>query len=205
MDICTVHFTHATAAEVQALLRAFMEVPIAPPQQLDGEWVVPLKRLSADFVASELGVQDTQARALFAELVERGYLDGSGKPLTPAMALLGANGLPRISRAQMDVIIADLVAAAAALNARPGARIKIASIELFGSALHIRDDYGDVDVRVVFDEPDDLQPEDIDEKDTVSEQLQAVSNYVSMLPEFDLVGLDTERKAIYPAKAPLAR
>jgi len=199
MDIRTVHFTHATVVQVQALLLAFSALPIPSPQQLNGQWTIPLKRLSADFVASELGVPDTLASALFAELVERGYVDASGKPLSPAMALLGANNLPRIPRAEVDLIIADLVAAAGALNARPDARIKIASIELFGSALHIRDDYGDVDVRVVFDEADELQPDDLDEMDMVSERLQAVSDYVSMHSEYDHVALNTDKKSVFPA------
>jgi predicted nucleotidyltransferase len=206
MDISKIRFKNATAEEVQAAIRAFLDVPLPLPKFVDGQVVrQAARRVTPNLLACGLGGDLVRANALFAELVAEGYLDEGGKPLAPAMALAHDKGLPRILREEVDRIIVDLVAEADRLNGRTGARVFVERIELFGSTLRVEPDYGDVDVVVHLTEPTvDFTPEHLDEQDEVLDALQEVSEHISMTNLFDLAADAATKKVIYARRANLS-
>jgi hypothetical protein len=199
MDITKINFNNATVGEVQAAVRAFVEDGMSMPEFVDGQVVMPPpRRVTPAFLATHLGGDGDRADALMAELVNAGYLDRSGKPLAPAMALAHDKGLPRIGIDAVKRIIATLVCEAGRLNALPDARVFIEHIDLFGSTLREGTDFGDVDVVVHLTPPtDDFTPEDIEEQDEVLQALQAVSEHINMAPPFDEVAAQAEKKTIF--------
>lgn len=196
MDILSIKFTHAATSDVQALIKDFLEIPMELVM-VDGEWTVPRKRVTTEFIATKLDRPIEEAALLRAELVNQGYIDESGKPLAPAMALAGDKGLPRISRSEVDVVVNNLVVAARKLNSRPGARIFVERIEIFGSCLRDQPDYGDVDVLATLTPPTAFTPEEGEEEHLAYSTLQDVSPYVSMTDQFDHVAANADKAVIF--------
>lgn len=196
MNILSINFTHAATSDIQTLIRDFLEIP-AELVMVDGEWTVPRKRVTNEFIAKNLDRTSEEAALVRAELVEQGFIDESGKPLAPAMALAGDKGLPRISRAQVEVVVRDLIDAARNINSRPDARIFVERVEVFGSYLHDQPDYGDVDVLVTLTPPIDFTQEEGEEEHLVYTTLQEVSPYVSISDQFDAVAGDADKVVIF--------
>lgn len=203
MDISSIKFESASTDEVQSAIRAFLDLPMEMPEIRNGQVVKPpLKRVTPAFLSPHLGNDLGRASALMAELVSSGYLDASGKPLAPAMALAHDKGLPRIPRDVVDRIIARLLAEVERLNARADARVFVERLDLFGSTLRDGTDFGDVDVIVHLTDPTEgVTPEDMEEQDEVNEALQAVSEHINMTSPFDEVAARADKKTIYTRQA----
>ncbi|MBI2768365.1 MAG: hypothetical protein HYX47_01975 [Burkholderiales bacterium] len=197
MDISAVHFKSFPTEQVQRVLKAFDDLP-SQDHFKDGHYVRVPKRLSVPLIEEQLGCSSQEAMALLGELVELGYLLADRLiPTTQGMALINARTEPRISRAQAQTIVDRLVEVAEEESGRPNARMFIEKIEVFGSYVSNKPDLGDVDVVVSIPLIDDLQPEDMDEMDRLSSALQAVSPYVSLHDELDLVASSAKKVTIY--------
>lgn len=191
------NFNSFPIEQVQRVLKAFLDLPSQDYFQ-DGQYVRVPKRMSVPFIETELACSSEQAEALLGELLDMGYLLAERLiPTTQGMALMNARTDPRISRAQAQAIVNRLVEVAENENSRPGARMFIDQIDIFGSYVSDRADLGDVDVFVSIPLIEDLQPEDMDEIDRLSNALQEISPYVSLHNELDPVAADAKKETIY--------
>lgn len=196
MDLSTISFSEFEIAQVQGLLRAFINME-SDHKFVDGQFTLTPKRLTSAFIAEHFGCEGQKADRLLSELIDGAFLDAHRlAPLSKGMALANEKSLPRISRNEADRIIKDLVAAAEQANSRPGARVFVASLDIFGSYVSGKPDLGDVDVLATIEIPDDCQPEDFDERDEVAEMLQ-VSEYVSLTDELDQVALSAQKTRVF--------
>lgn len=112
------------------------------------------------------------------------------------MGLANDKGLQRIPRAEAERIVEALVAAATTVNSRPGARVFVESLDVFGSFVSNKPTLGDVDVRLITVVDGEDQPENQYEKDEIENMLQ-VSDYLSITGEYDRVAAKAEQKRIY--------
>ncbi len=200
MDLSSVCFSLFTAQQVQQALAAFNALPMQGSFR-EGQYIHVPKRLTPGFLAENLGCAISQAEQLLRELVDGDYLDALKLvPSTKGMALIHARSLPRIPRSDAEAIVTKLVEVAVKVNGRPGAKVFIECLEIFGSFVTGTSDLGDVDVRATIPPPLDMMPEDFEEMDMVSDELQAVSPYVSLHPEFDPVAAAAPRVVIYERK-----
>lgn len=196
MDLSTVTFSEFDTPQVQELLWEFIDME-QERDFIDGAFVIHPKVLNGAFIANHFGCDQDKADQLLTELIDGGYLDGSRlAPLPKGMGLANEKGLPRIARGEAEEIVRDLVAAATAANARPGARVFVESLDVFGSYLSDKPTLGDVDVLAVIAIPKDILPEDLDERDDVGDMLQ-VSDHVSLTDELDRVAVEAKKIRIY--------
>lgn len=196
MDLSTVSFSNFKTSQVQELLRAFTGLS-SSFDTVDGQLTPHVNRLDSAFIAEHFGCGQDKAAALLAELISGGYVDGVRlAPLTLGKALSIEKNLPRISRADADAIVKKLVAAAVAANARPGARVFVESLDVFGSYVSARPTLGDVDVRLVLWVDGEAQPENLYEMDEIDEMLD-VSEYLSLTDQWDTVAAEAVSKRIY--------
>jgi predicted nucleotidyltransferase len=196
MDLSTVTFSEFDTSQVQELLRGFIDRE-QEREFTNGAFVIHPKILNDAFIANHFGCDQAKADQLLFELIDGGYLDGSRlAPLPKGMALAHERGLPRLARSEAEEIVRDLVAAAIAANARPGARVLVESLDVFGSYLSDKPTLGDVDVLVVMATPKDILPEDLDERDDVSDMLQ-VCDHVSLTSELDRIAVEAKKIRIY--------
>jgi len=197
MNLSTVHFNSFPVETVQRLLKAFDDLPLQDHFK-DGEYIRVPKRLTAPLIQAQLGCSPEQATALLGELINHGYVLADRLiPTNQGMALMNARTDPRISRAEAQVIVDRLVEVAEEENSRADARVFIEQIAIFGSYVSDKPDLGDIDVFVSIPLVDDLQPEDMEEMDRLSDALQAVSKYVSLHDETDLVASSAEKATVY--------
>lgn len=196
MDLSNVSFSNFATAQVQGLLRAFNGLE-SRFEIVDGAVTPHRNYLDGAFIAEHFGCGQDMADLLLAELIGGGYLDaGRLAPLPKGMGLANDKGLPRISRAEAEKIVEALVAAAVAVNSRPGARVFVASLDVFGSFVSDKPTLGDVDVRLITVVDGEDQPEDQCEMEEIEDMLQ-VSDYVSFTGEYDRVAANAEQKRIF--------
>lgn len=196
MDLSTVSFSEFDTGQVQELLRKFIGIE-SKSEFVDGAFVRHRKILDSAFIERHFKCGHDKAKLLLAELISGEYLDGSRlTPLPKGMGLAHDKGLPRISRADAEKIVEDLIAAAIAVNARLGARVFVESLDVFGSYVSGKPTLGDVDVRLVMVVEGEHQPEDQYEMDEINDMLQ-VSDYVSFTGEYDIVANQAPRIRIF--------
>jgi len=149
-------------------------------------------------VSEALGVDAGPAADLVTRLRLAGYLEQDRDVPTPlGMALAAAKRRPRISRAMAEDILQRVLRCAAGVNAQSSARFTVSSIDVFGSYLSNSQDLGDLDLLLEFVAPDDLRPEDFDERDRICKKLCRISAYVSMHNEFDYIAAGAPMKRVF--------
>ena len=196
MDISGIAFSGFEIAEVQQLLRQF-DAAQSIYEVVDGELIYTPKRLNSAFICGHLDCDEQRAGQLASELILGQFLDPVRLiPSTRGMALAYEKNLPRIPRVEAEGIVEDLLRAAVDANSRPGARVFVDSLDVFGSFVTGGSDLGDVDVLAVVVIPEDCVPEDIAERNYVHALLQ-VSDYVSITGEFDLVAAAAKKIRIF--------
>jgi hypothetical protein len=167
---------------------------------IDGKFHHNPKRMDKAFVAKALGIDPAAAATLIACLRGGGYLeDGKDIPAPAGMALAALRRRPRISRAKADALLQRVLRCAADVNGRQGARVTIATIDVFGSYLSKSPDLGDLDLVVIFAMPwDDLEPSDMEERDRICRKLAKLSSYVSCHDELDWVAGVADKRRVFP-------
>ena len=188
--------------EIRDLIRAFLAMPrpASDLAELMERRRPPAKRMSATFVAQQLGIDQAQASALLQALGDEGYIDPhAGTPTPKGMALSHVEDRPPLTRSQADELVQRVCAWAAAVDQD---RVWVDSIFVFGSYLGDAPEINDLDLLVTFRKPDfdDLQPEDDERADILADELSSISEYISPQEEFGISGLEIRPKMrrIYP-------
>lgn len=197
MDLSTISFSEFDTADVQKLLLAFINTD-QKREFINGDLIIHPKLLDEDFIARNLSCEPGAAARLLAELISRGYVDGSSLTTTPnGGGLANDKNLPRISRSEADEIVGTLIAAARAANERLGANIFVESLDVFGSYVSDKPMLGDIDVvAIITDRELDAQPEDEGEWEEVMHMLR-ISDYVSVVTELEPVAWSAKKIRIY--------
>ncbi|KVN38424.1 hypothetical protein WT11_05825 [Burkholderia stagnalis] len=189
------------AVQVRDALRAFLDLD-TPMSFENGEFKSERKTLKADFLAKELSLSDADGAALLAELIHDGYVDKNKlTPTSLGMALVQAKDRDRLPLSQARELLNEFLEAVETANAKHGARILIERVHVFGSYLAGAETVGDIDLLVEAALPEDCEPEDMDEFDTVLETIKT-SDYLSFHDEFDMVAAEAEKRLIYDRKNP---
>lgn len=174
----------------------------AMESELDTSGDVPKiirKILTADFLARILSVTLIEAEAVLDELINKNYVDVTKLvPASEGVALSMGTELDRITFDIAQSIVEEFLAAVHTSNNRPGARVFIQRVKVFGSFARREATVGDIDLQVEAPvEGDDCQPEDLDERDQVLASLEAISEYISIHSEFDSIAADAYGDVIY--------
>jgi predicted nucleotidyltransferase len=154
------------------------------------------RRFDTAWVCAQLNMTEEVARSLVESLVEEGYLKERLVPAVKGMALAAHIDRDPITRAEADRIIDDLIAWATKLEAT-GQRIRVKSLEIFGSYLTNADTLGDIDVVVIFTTHDlmlsgDLQFEDLEREEELADEIASLSEYISPARLWDRLTLASE-------------
>lgn len=184
------------AVQVRDALRAFNEIETSMTFE-NGSFKIEKKTLKAEFLADQLGLSPDDAASLLTCLISEGYIDAV--KLTPThlgMALIGAEDRDRLPLDQAHNVLEAFIEAVKTANAKPGARILIDRVYVFGSYAASAETVGDIDLLIVSPLPEDCEPEDMDELDAVFEELK-VSEYLSFHDELDPVAMQAEGTLIY--------
>ena len=183
------------AVRVRNALRVFLERETISFES--GEFKIERKTLNADFLAKELGLTREEGESLLADLVAGGYIDK--EKLTPTylgMALANAEDRDRLPLNDAHGILNEFLCAVREVNAKPGARVLIERVHVFGSYLAGAETVGDIDLLIEAPLPADCEPEDMEEKDVVMDEIK-VSDYLSFHDELDSVATEAEKRLIY--------
>ncbi|MBW9076061.1 hypothetical protein [Agrobacterium deltaense] len=152
-------------------------------QFVDGLLVRPDRKMSAQIIIDFLHITRPEAELVLKGLIVEGYLDPEKLvPTRRGMALSQISDRPKISRAEAEEILESVLVWADHVNADADARVKLKSIHLFGSLERGQPMVGDIDLFVEFttlDLANDLQPEDQDREDELSDELVEISEYLS--------------------------
>ncbi|WP_133648520.1 hypothetical protein [Paraburkholderia flava] len=189
------------AVQVRDALRAFLAIE-TPMSFEDGEFKIERKTLTAEYLASELHMTEPEGAKLLATLIADGYIDKSKLTPTPlGMALAHGEYRDRLARSDADRILAEFLEAVKNVNAKPEARVFIERVYIFGSYFAGAETVGDIDLLIEMPLPDDCEPEDMDEQDTVMDEIK-VSDYLSFHDEFDQIAAEAEKRLVYDRTHP---
>ena len=166
-----------------------------------------IRRFDAVWVGTQLNVTEEVARSIVESLVKEGYLEERLVPTVKGMALAGHIDRDPISRADARRIIAELIEWATKLEAT-GQRIRVKSLEIFGSYLTNADALGAIDVVVIFTTHDlvqsgDLESKDLDREEELVAEIASISEYISPASLWDRLTLTgKEFKLIFGSYVP---
>lgn len=184
------------AVRVRDALRAFRDLE-TPWRFENGTFQIERKTLKAEFLAEQLGLSPADGVALLTCLIAENYIDAV--KLTPTnlgMALIGAEDRDRLPLDEAHEVLAEFIQTVKTINGKPGARILIDRVYVFGSYAASAETVGDIDLLIECPLPEDCQPEDMDERDDVFDELK-VSEYLSFHDEFDSIAVAADRRLIY--------
>ncbi|MVA22149.1 hypothetical protein GOZ94_24765 [Agrobacterium vitis] len=169
----------------------------------DGLPVCPGRKMSAQIIIDFLNITRPEAELVLKGLITEGYLDPEKLvPTRRGMALSQISDRPKISRAEAEEILENVLVWADHVNADADTQVKLKSIHLFGSLERGQPMVGDIDLFVEFttlDLANDLQPEDQDREDELCDELVELSEYLS--PSGDLqreMMSDVPMRQIFP-------
>ena len=117
-------------------------------------------------------------------------------------ALAQAEDRERLPFSQARKLLGEFLEAVNTVNARHGARILIERVHVFGSYLAEAETVGDIDLLIEAPLPDDCEPDDFDERDTVMDEIK-ISDYLSFHDELDIVAAEAEKHLVYDRKNPV--
>jgi hypothetical protein len=162
-----------------------------------------VRRMTPDVIEAELQVPPAEAQRIQAWLVTEGWIEPDKfTPTRKGMALAQHSERPKISRAEAEAILGQVLNWADHTNSVPDARVKVKTIYLYGSLERGADEVGDIDLFVGFTTLDlgmDLQPEDIEREDQMIEELTDISDYLSVSSDLDQMMMDdVPKRQIFP-------
>lgn len=182
------------AVRVRDALRAFLAIETKFWIE-DGEPKWDRRTVKADFLAQQLGLGVQQGEVLLATLIADGYIDNDMRtPTEKGMALADAEDRDRLPLSEARALLDEFLAAVREVNARPGLRMTIERVYVFGSYHAGADTVGDIDLLIEMPGPE--VPEDFDERDAVSEEI-LISEYLSFHDELDLTAAQAGKRLIY--------
>jgi hypothetical protein len=196
MDIRGLEIGGVPAHRVRDALRAFcaQETQFKITRGIPG--VVP-RKLTARFLGAQLSIDRGDASVLLAALISLGYVDANKlTPTSTGMALATAADRERISIAHARCLVDEFLEAVAKVNARPGARVFIEKVKVFGSFAAGKETVSDIDLQIFSPMPDDCEPEDLEEQEAITGQIR-ISDYLSFHDEFDAVADAASGRTIY--------
>lgn len=189
------------AVQLRNVFREFLEIKNISFD--NGEIKRERKVLNADFIARELGLTRAEGEDVLVELINDGYIDKD--LLTPTrlgMALINSEDRDRLPLCAAKKLLHDFLDAVKEANAKPGARVLIDRVYVFGSYHEGTETVGDIDLLIEAPLPDDCEPEDMEELDAIIEKIR-ISDYLSFHNELDLVAAQANKCIVYDrAKAP---
>ncbi len=188
--------------DVRDMFRALMAAE-TKCQWKDGMPSIEARRVTSELIETALKVPAAEAKRIQAELVAEGWIE-SGKftPTRKGMALSQHADRAKISRAEAQALLDQVLAWADRTNAVSDARVKVKTIHLYGSLERGADEVGDIDLFVEFttmDFGDDLQPDDQEREDELAEELAGISEYLSPSSVFDWMMMeDVPTRQVFP-------
>lgn len=169
----------------------------------DGAPVVKVRQMTRDFIVGQLEIASGEAQRIQAALVAEGWIESDKlTPTRKGMALSQHVDRPKLPRAEAEALLTKVLDWADRINAVADARVKVKTIHLYGSLLQGADEVGDVDLFIEFTTMDldaDLQCEDMDRENDLSEELASISDYLSPSSWIDreLMG-DVPMRQVFP-------
>jgi len=149
----------------------------------NGAPIVKTQQMTPDFIAEQLEVALGEAQRVQAALVAEDWIEP--RKFTPTRKGMGLSqhvDRPKLARAEAEALLDKVLDWADRTNSAAGARVKVKTIHLYGSLVQGADEVGDVDLFVEFttmDLGEDLQCEDMEREDELSEELTSISDYLS--------------------------
>lgn len=190
------------ARKVREMFKNFLE------REMEVEWkdgfpVRNVRRMTPSVIEAELGVPPAEAGLIQDKLISEGYIEpGKFTPTRLGMALAQHTDRPKISRADAEAILSQVLDWADRTNAVPDARVKVKTIHLYGSLARGAAEVGDVDLFVEFTTMDlgqDLMPEDQQREEELSEELVSISEYLSPSSFIDRMLMeDVPMRQVFP-------
>ncbi|MGR4896953.1 hypothetical protein ACIPR8_16950 [Stenotrophomonas sp. LARHCG68] len=182
------------AVRVRDALRAFLDIETVFSFE-GGQLRWDRKTVKADFLAQQLGVGVQQVEDLLNILIADNYIDEDKRtPTEMGMALAHAEDRNRLPLSEAHSLLDQFLAVVSRVNARPGLRMTIDRVYVFGSYHAGANTVGDVDLLIEMPVPETA--EDFDERDTVSKEI-LISEYLSFHEEVDAVAGQAEKRLIY--------
>ncbi|PZQ94532.1 MAG: hypothetical protein DI533_22070 [Cereibacter sphaeroides] len=169
----------------------------------DGVPIVNIRRITPDFIAEQLDTTSGEGQRIQVALVEEGWIEPEKfTPTRKGMALSQHDDRPKLPRAEAEALLAKVLDWAERTNAATGARVKVKTVHLYGSLLQGVDEVGDVDLFVEFNTMGldmDLQPEDMERENELSEELASISDYISPSSALDREMMaDVPMRQVFP-------
>ncbi|WP_135080583.1 hypothetical protein [Terasakiella sp. SH-1] len=187
--------------KMRDIFRNFRDIPIEH-KYIDGKFELDKKQFDRDFLIAQLSISSNEATHLLDALVKDGWLEVETlTPTTQGMALINFEDRPRLSRKDAQKIMSEILEWAEKTNNVKDARIKIKSIDLFGSYLSSSPDLGDIDLILEFNTLDlpDLEPEDEDLEEQLVSEVMNISEYISLHSAYEKLSLvDATFEKIFP-------
>ncbi len=164
--------------------------------------VIP-RRMTADHILKSLQLSQTDAERVHSILIADGWIEKDRLcPTHKGMALAQHVDRPRISGADANDLVCRVLDWADGVNADVNARVKVKTIDLYGSVARGEQEVGDVDIIVkftTFDLGDDLQPDDSVREDELIVELSSISEYISPASEIDQMCMpNADYRTIFP-------
>jgi predicted nucleotidyltransferase len=162
-----------------------------------------IRRMTPDTIEAALQVPTAEAQSIQAGLVTEGWIEPDKfTPTRKGMALAQHSDRPKISHAEAEAILDQVLNWADHTNTVPEARVKVKKIHLYGSLERGADEVGDIDLFVGFTTLDlgmNLQPEDMEREDELIDTLTNISEYLSVSSDLDEMAMDdVSKRQIFP-------
>ncbi len=190
------------ARKVRELFKSFVEHD-GELDWKDGVPVFVIRGMTANVIKKGLGLSPTEADRVQTALISEGWLDPDKlTPTREGMGLAQHIDRPKISCADAEVILGKVIEWADSTNGQTGAWVKVKAIHLYGSLARGADQVDDIDLFVEFTTMDlemDLQPEDMEREDELSEELSAISDRISPSSAIDRMMMsDVLMRQVFP-------
>jgi predicted nucleotidyltransferase len=200
MEIRGVKICGHRAIAIRNALHAFCK----QPSRLDCSRDIPTlvsKKLTDSFIRRYMKLTAKEARRVLECLVSSGYVDPDKRtPTSRGMALVNAKARAPLPFERAKAILSRFLDAVVAANRRTRARVFVESVSVFGSYERSAEKVGDIDLLVIVTIPEDVQPEDIAERDRLIARLQ-ISRYLSLHDQFDPVATSAKSRRVYERAA----
>lgn len=168
-----------------------------------GAPIVKVQQMTPDFIAEQLEMAFGEAQRVQAALVAEEWIQPEKfRPTRKGMGLSQHVDRLMLARSEAEALLDKVLDWADRTNAAAGARVKVRAIHLYGSLLQGADEVGDVDLFVEFttmDLGEDLQCEDMEREDELTEELTSISDYLSPSSWLDREMMDdVPMQQVYP-------
>jgi predicted nucleotidyltransferase len=190
------------ARKVREMFKTFLEREIEVEWK-DGLPVRNVRRMTPSLIEAELGVPPAEAELIQAKLISERYVEPEKfTPTRLGMALAQHSDRAKISRADAEAILTQVLGWADRTNAVPDARVKVKTIHLYGSLERGAAEVSDIDLFIEFTTMDlelDLTPEDQQREEELAQELVTISEYLSPSSFIDRMLMeDVPMRQVFP-------